>query len=160
VHALALGGLHDGIVEVTRARAQADVEPDLLEPGQLVGGAGRADDACAQCLRGLERGDAHARRDTGDEEPLPGREMALGNQHVVDDDERERRGRRLFPGEALRHAQGLARVHQGELGEAATAPPHRARADRHPGDAVADLHHLARAFAAAGLRGSARRPAQ
>src|SRR5262249_26168553 len=43
------------------------------------------------------------------------------------------------------------RIHQGQFGEAAAAAPHHARADRDAGDAVADLDHLTRAFAAARL---------
>src|SRR5712692_11962194 len=39
IHALAVGGLHDGVVEVAGAGPDADVEPVLLESAQLLRGA-------------------------------------------------------------------------------------------------------------------------
>jgi hypothetical protein len=151
VHALAVGRLHDRVAKVAGPRAKADVEAELPEAGELLGGARRADDPRAQRLGRLERSHADPRRDGGDEQPLPGRQMALRDQHVVHDDERERRRGRLVPRERIGHREGFARVHQRELGEAAAAAAHHARAHRHAGDAVAHLDHLARALAPARL---------
>ena len=39
VHAAGVGGLQHGLGEVAGPRAEADVESELLEPGQLLGGA-------------------------------------------------------------------------------------------------------------------------
>src|SRR6185295_19973484 len=53
-NALAVGRFHHRVVEVRRARADADVQPDLLEPRQLLGRARRADDLRAQGLARLQ----------------------------------------------------------------------------------------------------------
>src|SRR3989454_1479117 len=160
VHALAVGGLHDGVVEVGGARADADVEAELLQARQLVGRARGADDARAERLARLERGHADARGHAGHQQPLAGRQVALGHQHVVDDQEHERRGGGLLPAEGGRHAHGLARVHQRVLGEAARAAPHHGVAGREAGDALPGLHDFARALAAARLGGGAGLAAQ
>jgi hypothetical protein len=61
VHALVLGRLHDRLAEIGRARAQAQVQSEGLQAGELLVGARRADHARAQRLRGLQRGHADAR---------------------------------------------------------------------------------------------------
>src|SRR5262245_12278192 len=81
--------------------------------------------------------------------------MPLGDEHVVDDSEDERRRRRLFPRKPRRHAHRFPSVQQRVFGEAASAPPHHAIALCNARDAFTDLHDLAGAFPAPG---AGRRP--
>ena len=98
--------------------------------GQLVGGAGGADRRARPAPWPIcSAADADARRQRPcTKQPLPGREMTLGDQHVVDD-----AGRTSGVAAASSHderapgtAHGLARVHQRVLGEAAGAAAHQA----------------------------------
>ncbi len=156
VGALAAGGFHHRVGEVSRARADADVQAHAFELVELVLRARRADHLGAERLGGLQSGDADPGGDAGDEQPFARLELPLSDEHVVHHHEDERNARGFLPGEILRHRQSLARIDERVLGEAAAAAPHHAIARLESGHAFSELRDLARAFSAGRFRGTAR----
>ena len=112
----------------TPIAAHADIQPEPLQSIELLLRARSADDARAHLLRRLERRDTDAGRHAGDEDPFTRRELPLGDQHVVHDEERERNRRAFLPPEAGRHGDRFARIHQRMLGKRARASSHHALA--------------------------------
>ena len=112
--------------------------------------AGRADRVRAEHPRDLHAGDAHTRARAGDEQPFALLQVAARDHQVVRGEKHDRAGAGLVPAHAMRHAERLARVHRGVLGEAAVGAAHDARADGDRIDTRADRDDFPRGFEAAG----------
>ncbi len=113
-------------MEIGGAGAQPDIQAQAFQDRQFSGRARGADDPRAQGLGQLQGGDAHARGDPGDQQPLVLGEAALGDQHVVDDHGGDGEGGGLGPGQAFGHGQSVVRVQQRVVGEGGAAAPHDA----------------------------------